>query len=638
LFAVTLLVAFFAWTQFQKSSAPQDGRADGAVGAIQQALNAVPCMPKLKEPLTVLVMGVDWNGKDAERYVGNRSDTMMLVHFDPDSDHINITSIPRDSRVHVARGHGINKINYAHAIGGAKLAVETVEDNFGVHIDNHVVVDTAGLRHIFDLLGPVEVVVEKEMHYEDHTSGLFIDLKPGKQLLNAQQLEGYVRFRKDATADLGRMERQQWFLRQAQAKLRDPAILLKAPELLSTAYDSISTDLPMDKVAEILSFAKDLDGGKIVTATLPGDAATVDGVNYFFVNEDGARTIFNSMRHEPRDQDNAQEPIIAGDMPADYMAAHRKRFGRRHRRLSEDSPIDKEHVRISIKYPRNAEPYAQSTANRLKDQGWQIRHLIGTDDVDCLHAQVDLHTSRASQDIISLLRSDLPTMSKWPLVLKYGAYGSDLTLVLPSRGGMSIWQREARDLMKRSTPTAYGPSTPTVYEPPTAYGLDKQPIEERRFDFTPASTQDRRSNSFENSRSASLQDERVSGRETSRREERRTARETSKREELRAAGKRRQRDEVASTEPAGGPNRSKRSRRASEEVASVAESEDSDSAGTTSRGSDTTGTVGSNSEPNVKSAATVRLVDEIAGSSDSHQEPAPPAPVPLAADPATVPN
>jgi LCP family protein required for cell wall assembly len=200
-------------------------------------------------------------------------------------------------------------MNYAHAIGGAKLAVETVEENFGVHIDNHVVVDTDGLRRIFDLLGPVEVVVEKEMHYEDHTSGLYIDLKPGKQLLNAQQLEGYVRFRKDATADLGRMERQQWFLRQAQQKLRDPAILLKAPELLRTAYDSISTDLPIEKIAEILSFAKDLDGGKIETATLPGDAATVDGVNYFFVNEDGARSIFDSMRHERNVQESVQEPV-----------------------------------------------------------------------------------------------------------------------------------------------------------------------------------------------------------------------------------------------------------------------------------------------------------------------------------------
>lgn len=591
-------------------------------------------------------MGVDWNGKDAERYVGNRSDTMMLVHLDPDSNHVNITSIPRDSRVHVGRGHGVNKINYAHAIGGAKLAVETVEDNFGVHIDNHVVVDTAGLRHIFELLGPVEVVVEKEMHYEDHTSGLFIDLKPGKQLLNAQQLEGYVRFRKDATADLGRMERQQWFLRQAQQKLRDPSILLKAPELLSTAYDSISTDLPMDKVAEILSFAKDLDGGKIVTATLPGDAATVDGVNYFFVNEDGARSIFDSMRNEREDQNSEQEPIIAGDMPADYMAAHRKRFGRRHRRLSEDRPIDKEHVRISIKYPRNAETYAQSTANRLKDYGWQIRHLIGTDDEDCLHAQVDLHTSRANTEIISLLKDDLPTMSKWPLVLKYGAYGSDLTLVLPSRGGMSIWQREARDLMRRSNPTAYEPSAPAAFaRMPTSFGTSTP----TPFGTSTATSSDPSTpTSFETSTSIPFGAGTQPIEKTFTREEPASVRGTSRREERRASRKRRQREEIASTESTEGEAKSSRRRRHTEETASVAESsEESDGPSATSRGSHaesrshsesgSDSETRSNSEPNVKSSTTVRLADEN-GSGDSRREPAQAAPVPLAADPATVPN
>lgn len=612
---MTLLVAIFAWMQFAKVTTQQAGSNSNAVGVLQQALNAVPCIPKLKEPLTVLVMGVDWNGEDAERYVGNRSDTMMLVHFQPDGNRINITSIPRDSRVRVARGHGVNKINYAHAIGGAKLAVETVENNFDVHIDNHVVVDTAGLRRIFDLLGPVEVVVEKEMRYEDHTSGLSIDLKPGKQLLNAQQLEGYVRFRKDATADLGRMERQQWFLRQAQQKLRDPAILLKAPELLSTAYDSISTDLPIDKVAEILSFAKDLDGGKIVTATLPGDAATVDGINYFFVNEDGARRIFSAMRHETEERGSLQEPIIAGDMPAEYLASHRKRFGKKHRRLSEDQgPIDKERVRISIKYPRHAEAYAQSTANRLRDQGWQIRHLIGTDEEDCLHAQVDLHTSRASTNILSLLRTDLPTMSKWPLVLKYGAYGSDLTLVLPSRGGMSIWQREARALMNRSDSSL----------------SERAPAQEER-----ASAGVR----------TSVRKERTSAREEgfAAMEERSGTLEGSRHERL-AARKRKQRDEIASTDAYSADRPSTKSSRVSQEVSTEASSkgnseEESGAKADISSQGPNTAPQNHHLDPTEKTTTTVRLTDEGRSREPATASQATTSQVPLAADPvASVPN
>ena len=106
-------------------------------------------------------MGVDWNGnKEAERYQGNRSDTMMLVSLDPDHDKVGIISIPRDSQVTIGRHTG--KINQAHANGGPELAVSTVRDNFGVEVDHYVVVDTVGLKDLFKLLGPVEVCVEKK--------------------------------------------------------------------------------------------------------------------------------------------------------------------------------------------------------------------------------------------------------------------------------------------------------------------------------------------------------------------------------------------------------------------------------------------------------------------------------------------
>src|SRR5690606_1966378 len=112
-----------------------------------------------------------------------------------------------------------------------ELTMRTVEENFGVPVDHYLIVDTQGIKKLFDLLGPVEVVVEKEMHYHDQTAGLNIDLMPGRQLLDAEQLEGYVRFRHDARADIGRTERQQWLMRQLVSKLKEPSILMKAPSL-----------------------------------------------------------------------------------------------------------------------------------------------------------------------------------------------------------------------------------------------------------------------------------------------------------------------------------------------------------------------------------------------------------------------
>lgn len=407
-FAVSLGVASVAFPLKAGSKDTVANRVENATTKITEALQAVPVYPRLKDRLNVLVMGVDWNGNDAERYQGNRSDTMMVVSLDPDHDKVGIISIPRDSQVTI--GRHTNKINQAHAIGGPELAVNTVKENFNVPIDNYVVVDTVGLKDIFKLLGPVEVVVEKEMHYEDKTSGLKIDLKPGKQLLTAEQAEGYVRFRKDATADIGRMERQQWFLRQAMNKLKDPAVLIKAPQLLEAGYKCVKTDLSANTIAEILSFAKDLKGGSVVTATLPGQGEFIDGVNFFILNARGTQSIFERF----------------GLIAAEPLTERERRL------IAHDEETLRKKTRITIRYKESIVERADAIAERLRDAGWKVREIETRIDNDCQHAQLDLHTRRATAEVIDLIKNDLPTVAEWPVVVKYDGCGSDISVVLPA--------------------------------------------------------------------------------------------------------------------------------------------------------------------------------------------------------------
>ncbi len=380
--------------------------------AIKSALDSVPVFPRLKEPLNVLVMGVDWNGEDAERYTGTRSDTMMLVSFDPISNRVSIISIPRDSRVEV-RGKA-DKINQAHALGGPRMAMEVVSSNFNVPVEHYVLIDTAGLRKIFELLGPVEVCVEKEMHYHDHAGNLSIDLMPGKQLLNPQQLEGYVRFRRDARADVGRMERQQWLIRQATQKLKDPAVLMNAPKMLSIGYESVKTDLSLDQITAVLSFVKDLSPEEVVTATLPGQGETIDGVAYYVLNPDGTAEIFNRLCNTSELVENT----------------------------TAENPIDKARVRLSIKYPPETEAYAKDFEHLLSEKGWKVRHLIPSTQEECNHAQLAVNSPRVSGGVVALLRQDLPAVSKWPATMNYGPFGGDLILVLPVDRGLSSWQSQ----------------------------------------------------------------------------------------------------------------------------------------------------------------------------------------------------
>jgi LCP family protein required for cell wall assembly len=153
--------------------------------APQSSLPNFSLLPKLDHRMNILLMGVDSNGRNTQRFLNTRSDTMMVVSVDPDARKVGVVSIPRDSRVPIAGGHGEDKINSAHAFGGPDLAVETVQQNFNVPIDRYVVVDVQGLKRLFEILGPIEVLVEKKMYYTDRAAGLNIALKPGLQTLDA---------------------------------------------------------------------------------------------------------------------------------------------------------------------------------------------------------------------------------------------------------------------------------------------------------------------------------------------------------------------------------------------------------------------------------------------------------------------
>jgi len=100
-------------------------------------LNDFSLWPKLDSRMNVLLMGVDSNGRDTERFTGCRSDTMMIASLAPDGKKVSLVSIPRDSRVRIADNHGVDKINSAHAFGGPELAVKTVSEDFGVPLHRH---------------------------------------------------------------------------------------------------------------------------------------------------------------------------------------------------------------------------------------------------------------------------------------------------------------------------------------------------------------------------------------------------------------------------------------------------------------------------------------------------------------------
>ncbi len=220
---------------------------------------------KLTQPYQILVMGIDGAGS-----FEGRSDTMLLVRFDNSDRRINILTIPRDTRVRIPN-YGYDKINAANVFGGANLAIETVQEKLnGVKIDRYIRLDSSGLDEIIDAIGGVEVNVPKVMQYEDKTQKLSIDLRPGLQTLNGKQAEGFIRYRNDGDGDIGRIKRQQIMLQALKAKITNPLILLRLPELIPVIQKHINTNLTAEEIQAIAIFSISLKSEQVSTASLAG--------------------------------------------------------------------------------------------------------------------------------------------------------------------------------------------------------------------------------------------------------------------------------------------------------------------------------------------------------------------------------
>lgn len=236
-------------------------------------------LPTLQKNMNIMLLGVD----EREEDVG-RSDTLMFLNLSDDK--VSLLSIPRDTRVYIER-HGYQKINAAYAHGGENLTRSTLEDFLGVDVDRYVKINTQEFVKLIDVIGGIDIIVEKPMHYEDpwdDNGGLYIHLDEGLQHLDGEEAIQFVRFR-DSEGDAGRVRRQQAFMKACAERLSDPTVILKLPEIFSVAVNAIETDLTSSEMLAIAGTLKSAEDSRHVkTGTVPGYWQYIDGVSYLVPN------------------------------------------------------------------------------------------------------------------------------------------------------------------------------------------------------------------------------------------------------------------------------------------------------------------------------------------------------------------
>lgn len=230
----------------------------------------------------IMVLGVDRRSGDT-----GRSDTLFVTMLDTSRNQAALLSVPRDTLVSIP-GHGWDKVNHAYAYGGHDLSRKTLENFLGIQINNYVLVDFQGFIKLVDAIGGVDIDVEKPMQYADPydgENGLVINLQPGRQHMDGTTAIQYVRYR-DEEGDIGRVARQQKFMKAVFAKLRSTSLLTRAPEIARTLYQSIETDLSVTDLASLLvTFAKNVSGtSQLETAMVQGSPAYLDDISYWIPN------------------------------------------------------------------------------------------------------------------------------------------------------------------------------------------------------------------------------------------------------------------------------------------------------------------------------------------------------------------
>lgn len=351
----------------------------------------LPFMPRKQN---ILLLGVDSNGSKTDPWTGTRSDTIVLLNIDPKTHSVNAISIPRDSKVYLAGDHGVQKINAAHALGGVRLTKQTVEDALGVKVDRYIVVSDEAVKKLVDALGGVPIYVEKNMTYDDYSGNLHIHLHKGLNVLEGRNAVGYLRFRHDGLGDIGRTQRQQWFLRGLLEKIQTPQAIAKIPEMLNIANTYVKTDLSLYEMSQYAAMAKSFDISKIEVATLPGSPNKKGSISYWILDPDKTQEVVNR--------------LIYRDKPE----------------------ISSDHFVAGIMYSPEKEQEAMKLKSQLQELGFKV-NCVGRGHLP--HSQFVANSSTVSGDFFNWLKTKIPEIRDNQFVYdanKFYCVNSDFVVIM----------------------------------------------------------------------------------------------------------------------------------------------------------------------------------------------------------------
>ncbi|WP_111931013.1 LCP family protein [Clostridium tertium] len=243
-------------------------------------------------------------GIDATDGETGRSDSIMIATLDPVHNKLKITSVMRDSYIYID-GYGQDKINHAYAFGGPELAIKTLNENFGLNIEDFVSVNFSSLPTIINILGGIDIeITQEELEYIngyiDSLNSVEGTYSPHISYAGVQHVDGiqalaYSRIRYTSGGDYERTQRHRTVLDALFNKLTSTSVA-SYNSLLNEVLPYVQTNL---SAADILSLGTKVlgIGNNLEQDRFPrdgyGEGTTIDGVYYLTFDKE---TIKKQMR------------------------------------------------------------------------------------------------------------------------------------------------------------------------------------------------------------------------------------------------------------------------------------------------------------------------------------------------------
>lgn len=278
--------------------------------------------PNSGKPINLLVMGQDSRDGAENFALGNQieggehnADTTMIAQISADRSYVNLVSIPRDTLVDVpacttskgtipARYNVMFNSIFAYGYnmdglsGAATCAMAAVESLTGIHLDQFIVVDFAGMKKMIDAIGGVDVCIAENVN--DEYTGL--RLNKGLDHLDGTSGTMFARIRHGIGdgSDIGRTARQQYLIKQLLRQIKQKNILLNVNELYSfakSALESLTMSSGLGQLGTLTGLAysmRHFSVSNLYSRTAPIMTAPSDPNRVVF--SDAAKTLWELMR------------------------------------------------------------------------------------------------------------------------------------------------------------------------------------------------------------------------------------------------------------------------------------------------------------------------------------------------------